>query len=94
MIENRLKEILEPIINTAFKREIRYYTNLIKQLSDYDGFDTGGEDYADDGWVAEVSSEDLEKIIQAFKDEGWRVPQKPLDQEKVGELLEKLYYDQ
>lgn len=78
MIENRLKEILEPIINTAF----------------YDGFDIGGGDYADDGWVAEVSSEDLEKIIQAFKDEGWRVPQKPLDQEKVGELLEKLYYDQ
>ena len=78
MIENRLKEILEPIINTAF----------------YDGFDIGGGDYADDGWVAEVSSEDLEKIIQAFKDGGWRVPQKPLDQEKVGELLEKLYYDQ
>lgn len=78
MIENRLKEILEPIINTAF----------------YDGFDTGGEDYADDGWVAEVSSEDLEKIIQAFKDEGWRVPQKPLDQKKAEELLEKLYYDQ
>ena len=35
----------------------------------------------------------LEQIIQAFKDEGWRVPQKPLDQEKAEELLEKLYWN-
>lgn len=26
--------------------------------------------------------------------EGWRVPQKPLNQKKAEELLEKLYYDQ
>jgi len=35
----------------------------------------------------------LEQIVQAFKDEGWRVPQEPLDQVKVGELLEKLYWN-
>lgn len=33
-------------------------------------------------------------ITQLFIEEGWRVPQKPLDQEKAEELLEKLYYDQ
>lgn len=33
-------------------------------------------------------------ITELFIDEGWRVPQKPLDQEKAEELLEKLYYDQ
>lgn len=31
-------------------------------------------------------------ITQLFIDEGWRVPQKPLDQEKAEELLENLYY--
>lgn len=31
-------------------------------------------------------------ITQLFIDEGWRVPQKPLDHKKAEELLEKLYY--
>ncbi len=32
-------------------------------------------------------------ITQLFIDEGWRVPQKPLDQKKAEELLEKLYWN-
>ena len=32
-------------------------------------------------------------ITELFIDEGWRVPQKPLDQEKAEELLEKLYWN-
>ena len=31
-------------------------------------------------------------ITELFIEEGWRVPQKPLDQEKVGELLDSLWY--
>lgn len=32
-------------------------------------------------------------ITELFITEGWRVPQKPLDQEKAEELLEKLYWN-
>lgn len=54
-LDGKLREILEPIINQAF----------------YDGFEVGGEDYGDDGWVAALPEDVIAQIRAAFADEGY-----------------------